>query len=96
MWLRPTTDLTAEAAERLCAGRDERVSVDHKSISIRADVYRSLEASKGEDESFSDVIERLRRSREEEHSLYGLVGMLDDELEEVRERSDAFRDSADE
>lgn len=68
-----------------------------KNISVRDDVYRALREAKGEDESFSDVIERLLRSREGEHSLYGLVGLLeDDELEEVREKSDGFRDSADE
>ncbi|PSP50715.1 hypothetical protein BRC67_09040 [Halobacteriales archaeon QH_3_68_24] len=68
-----------------------------KNISVRDDVYRALKAAKGEDESFSDVIERLLRSREGEHSLYGLVGMLEDEeLDEVREKSAAFRDSADE
>jgi len=68
-----------------------------KNISVRDDVYRALKEAKGEDESFSDVIERLLRSREGEHSLYGLVGMLDEEeLEEVREKSEAFRDSADE
>jgi len=68
-----------------------------KNISVRDNVYRALKAAKGEDESFSDVIERLLRSREGEHSLYGLVGMLEDEeLDEVREKSAAFRDSADE
>jgi predicted CopG family antitoxin len=68
-----------------------------KNISVRDDVYRALKAAKGEDESFSDVIERLLRSREGEHSLYGLVGMLEnEELDEVREKSAAFRDSADE
>lgn len=60
-------------------------------------MYRALKDAKAEDESFSDVIERLLRSREGDHSLYGLVGMLDEEeVERVNERSDAFRESADE
>lgn len=67
-----------------------------KNISVREDVYRALEEAKGEDESFSDVIERLLKG-DEEHSLYGIVGMLDeDEVAEVREKSSAFRESADE
>jgi predicted CopG family antitoxin len=72
------------------------MDVGSKTISVRADVYRVLKAKKDEDETFSDVIERLLRSREQGHSAHGLVGLLeDDELEEVREKSDTFRDSAD-
>lgn len=68
-----------------------------KNISVRDDVYRALSAAKAEDESFSDVIERLLRSGDGDHSLYGLVGMLDDaDAERVRERGDAFRESVDE
>lgn len=68
-----------------------------KNISIREDVYRTLKDVKGEDESFSDVIERLLKSQDGEHSLYGLVGMLDEtEVKRVRRESAAFRESADE
>lgn len=68
-----------------------------KNISVRDDVYRALKAAKGDDESFSDVIERLLKGEEGEHSLYGMIGMLDDdEAAEVREKAAAFRESADE
>jgi len=68
-----------------------------KNISVRDDVYRALKEAKGEDESFSDVIERLLKGNEEEHSLYGMIGMLDeDEAAQVREKAAAFRESANE
>jgi predicted CopG family antitoxin len=68
-----------------------------KNISVREDVYRALQNAKGDDESFSDVIERLLEAREGDHPLYGLVGVLDEEgAERVRERSDRFRESVDE
>lgn len=67
-----------------------------KNISVRDDVYRALKNAKGEDESFSDVIERLLASDEGEHPLYDLVGTLDEgEAERVRDRSDEFRESVD-
>lgn len=68
-----------------------------KNISVREDVYRALKNAKGEDESFSDVIERLVERADGEHPLYDLVGTLDDgEAERVRSRTTAFRDSVDE
>ena len=68
-----------------------------KNISVRDDVYRALKAAKGEDESFSDVIERLLASREGDHSLYGLVGLVDEsDAERVRDASDRFREGVDE
>lgn len=67
-----------------------------KNISVRDDVYRALKHAKGEDESFSDVIDRLLSSSEGEHPLYGLVGTLDeDEIERVRGKRAAFRESVD-
>ena len=61
-------------------------------ISLRDDVYRELAAEKTDDESFSDVIERLIEMRRGDHPLYDIVGILeDDAVERVRERSDAFR-----
>jgi len=65
-----------------------------KNISLRKDVYEELKREKAEDESFSDVVNRLLcvRRDEEPYPLYGLVGMLDDEkAEEVRERIEEFR-----
>lgn len=68
-----------------------------KNISLREDVYRELKRAKGEDESFSDVIERLLSAREGDHPLYGLVGLLaDDEVVRVREASEQFREELDE
>jgi len=67
-----------------------------KNISVREDVYRALQNAKGDDESFSDVIERLLEARDGDHPLYGLVGTLDEEeVERVRERSTRFRESVD-
>lgn len=68
-----------------------------KNISIRDDVYRKLSDSKREDESFSDAIDRLMASREGEHPLYDLVGLLDDEeAERLRDHADRFREQFDE
>lgn len=66
-----------------------------KTISLKEETYNRLARVKGEDESFSDVIDRLLR--EGDHPLYGLVGLLDeDEVAELRERSREFRESVDE
>lgn len=66
-----------------------------KTISLKEETYDHLARVKGEDESFSDVIDRLLR--EEDVPLYGLVGLLDDEeLDEMRARSREFRESVDE
>lgn len=68
-----------------------------KNISIRDEVYRKLKASKREDESFSDAIDRLLASREGDHPLYDLVGILDDEeAERLRDRAGEFREQFDE
>ena len=67
-----------------------------KNISIRDEVYSALKEAKGEDESFSEVIERLLASRSGEHPLYRLVGALDEsEAERVRELAAEFRGSVD-
>lgn len=61
-----------------------------KTISLSEDTYNRLSRAKGEDESFSDVIDRLLG--EDEHPLYDLVGLLDEEdVEKLRDRSDEFR-----
>lgn len=67
-----------------------------KNISVRDDVYRALKEAKAEDESFSDVIERLLGMESGAHPLYQLVDTLDgDEAEAVRERISGFRASVD-
>lgn len=85
-------------------GREIHICIDDgdsymssKNVSLREDVYRELKATKGEDESFSDAIERLLAAERDEHPLYGLVGLLDDEeAERVREGAEKFRESLDE
>lgn len=68
-----------------------------KNVSLREDVYRELKAAKGEDESFSDVVERLLDAERDEHPLDRLEGLLDDdEAERVRERMAEFRTNLDE
>lgn len=68
-----------------------------KNISIRDDVYRDLKAAKGDDESFSDVIDRLLGAEEGEHPLYDLVGIIDDdEAEGLHEHVETFREEIDE
>ena len=65
-----------------------------KTISLSEDTYNRLARAKGEDESFSDVIDRLLG--EDEHPLYELVGLLDgEEVETLRGRSAEFRDAVD-
>lgn len=64
-----------------------------KTISLKEETYERLRRTKGEDESFSDVIDRL--VREEDHPLYGLVGLFDDgDVERVRESARRFREDA--
>lgn len=66
-----------------------------KNVSLREDIYRRLKEEKDEDESFSDVIERLLDRGD--HPLYDLIGVLgDEEAERVREQSEEFRRSVDE
>ncbi|WP_336001199.1 antitoxin VapB family protein [Halorientalis halophila] len=61
-----------------------------KTVSLEAETYERLRRAKGEDESFSDVVDRLLGN--DEHPLYDLVGALDDEeAETLRERSRSFR-----
>ena len=85
------------AAEILCIHSAQYIDMSSKNISVRDDVYRALKEAKAEDESFSDVIERLLGMRSGEHPLYGLIGTLDEsEAEEVRERVAEFRASVDE
>ena len=66
-----------------------------KTISLKEETYNRLERAKGDDESFSDAIDRLLGT--EEQPLEGLVGILTDEqAERLRERSQAFRADVDE
>jgi len=65
-----------------------------KTISLKEETYERLRREKAEDESFSDVIDRFLN--EEEHPLYGLVGLAeDDEVERIREESRSFREDVD-
>ncbi|THE63929.1 hypothetical protein D8Y22_15795 [Salinadaptatus halalkaliphilus] len=60
-----------------------------------ADTYRRLLQTKRDDESTSDVIDRLL-ARHESNPLRELIGLVDgDELETVRNRSTAFRADVD-
>jgi predicted CopG family antitoxin len=62
-----------------------------KTISLKEETYERLRRAKGDDESFSDVIDRLLGDGE--HPLYGLVGLLDEaEVDRLRERSQTFRE----
>jgi len=66
-----------------------------KTISLKEETYERLRREKGEDESFSDVIDRFLD--EEEHPLHGLVGLADDdEVARIRAASRSFRDDVDE
>ena len=77
--------------------RTKYTDMSSKNISVRDDVYRALKNAKGEDESFSDVIERMMASAEGEHPLYDLVGTLgEEEVERARKRASEFRESVDE
>lgn len=61
-----------------------------KTVSLKEETYRRLTQEKGEDESFSDVIDRLLAA--EDQPLFELVGLLDDDaLESLEERSQSFR-----
>jgi predicted CopG family antitoxin len=68
-----------------------------KTISLKEETYRRLARSKGEGESFSDVIDRLlRQEGDEEHPLYGLIGLLDEEdADALRDRAREFRADVD-
>jgi predicted CopG family antitoxin len=67
-----------------------------KTISLKQETYERLARSKGEGESFSDVIDRLLREGGE-HPLYGLVGTLDEaDADELRDRARTFRADVDE
>ena len=68
-----------------------------RTISLKEETYDRLARAKGEDESFSDVVDRLLGVESGEHPLQELVGLLDDEqVATLRERSRAFRESVDE
>ena len=65
-----------------------------KTISIRADLYEILNSTRGENESFSNVIERLIKDKKT--NLTGFFGVLSDsrvlneleaESKEIREHS---------
>jgi len=66
-----------------------------KTSSLKEETYERLRRKKGEDESFSDVMDRFLDGQE--HPLYGLVGLADDdEVARVRAASQSFQDDVDE
>jgi len=66
-----------------------------KTISLKEETYERLRREKGENESFSDVIDRFLG--EEEHPLYGLVGLAeDDQISRIQATSRSFRDDVNE
>ena len=63
----------------------------NKTISLSEDTSNHLARAKGEDESFSDAIDRLLC--EDEHPLYDIVGLLNaEDIEPLWDRSNEFRD----
>lgn len=67
-----------------------------KNVSLREDVYRELRSIKGEDESFSDVIERLMAAERGEHPLQAISGILDEEeAADLRAHVREFRENVD-
>ena len=61
-----------------------------KTISLREETYRRLERAKRDEESFSDVVDRL--IVDEENPFRELVGFVDEEdVSDVRRASRAFR-----
>jgi len=67
-----------------------------KTISLKEETYQRLDRTKGEGESFSDVIDRLLGSQTDVHPLEGLVGLGDETtVETLRARSAAFREDVD-
>ncbi|QIO24250.1 antitoxin VapB family protein [Haloarcula sp. JP-L23] len=65
-----------------------------KTISLKEETYERLRRAKGDDESFSDVVDRLLRTGD--HPLYGLVGLMDDEeIAKIRNDSAQFREDVD-
>jgi len=65
-----------------------------KTISLKAETYDRLHREKGDDESFSDVVDRLLG---DEDPLADLVGLLSDaEADRVRAHSQSYREDVDE
>jgi predicted CopG family antitoxin len=63
-----------------------------QTISLNEETYARLDREKGEEERFSDVIDRLLGITDATHSLYGLVGLCEvRDVAALRERSRASR-----
>ncbi|ELY93905.1 hypothetical protein C483_04479 [Natrialba hulunbeirensis JCM 10989] len=61
-----------------------------KTISLREETYRRLDRAKHENESFSDVVDRLLV--DDDDPLRELIGFVDeDELDAVKRKSSSFR-----
>lgn len=65
-----------------------------KNIAIREDVYKKLSAIKQDDESFSEIIDRLLEKKTSLSSFAGIFKADDKELEIVEEEARKIRKSA--
>jgi predicted CopG family antitoxin len=69
--------------------------MESKIINLREETYDCLERAKGDDESFSDAIDRLLGTNDQ--PLEGIGGIVsDDQAARLREHSREFRAEADE
>jgi predicted CopG family antitoxin len=57
----------------------QMIVMGYKNISLREDIYLRLRRAKREDESFSEVIERLLKPDDDIIDLFGTFSMTDDE-----------------
>lgn len=60
-------------------------------ISLREDIYRKLKSFKSEDESFSDLIEKLLKNMDIEGYYGVLSGMSEDEERSIEEAKKELR-----
>ena len=75
--------------------KEIHTQIGSKTIGLREETYDCLERATGDDESFSDVIDRLLGT--DDPPLEGIVGLLsDEEAARLHEHSRAFRAEADE
>lgn len=64
-----------------------------RTISLKQETYTRLAEAKGEDDSFSDVIDRLLGVQDKDNPLDELVGLCDpDDVARLRARSRSVRD----
>lgn len=67
-----------------------------KEIRVPDEVYETLDAARRDDESVGDVVRRLVEAREE-HPLFDIVGLLEEEeLDQLDRQRRRFRNDFDE